>query len=67
MAERGERLASRSNRARRSGSRGDERRQDLDGDVATEPVVVRAIHLAHAALAEFVDDDVGADREAGGK
>ena len=31
---------------------GDVRRQDLDRDVAPEPRVVRAIHLAHAAGAE---------------
>ena len=34
---------------------------DLDGDVATELVVARAIDLAHAARAERRDDPVGAE------
>ena len=32
------------------------RRQDLDGDVAAQPRVFRAIHLAHAAGADRGDD-----------
>jgi hypothetical protein len=38
------------------------RRQDLDGDVATELAVARAIHLAHAAHAERRDDRVRPER-----
>ena len=35
--------------------------EDLDGDVASEAGITRAIHLAHAAFAEFGDDFIGAD------
>ena len=44
--------ASRSKRATRSGSSREGRGQDLDGDVAAEPRVARAVHLAHAAGAQ---------------
>ena len=46
------RCASRSNRARRSGSSGKDRRQDLDRDFASQCHVARAIDLAHASGAE---------------
>jgi hypothetical protein len=36
-------------------------RQDLDGDVAVEPDVTGAIHLAHTARAEGSEDFVGAE------
>ena len=45
--------ASRSNRARRSGSVSEGSRQDLDRDVASQLRVARAIHLAHAACANL--------------
>ena len=40
--------------------------QDLDRDVALQPGVARAIHLAHAACADSREDLVGADARAGG-
>ena len=60
-------LASRSKRARTSGF--DERcwRQHLDRDLASEPRVAGAIHLAHAAGAERGDDLVGAEAGTGGE
>ena len=42
-------------------------REDLDGDGAIEPAVLRAIDLAHAAGAEGRDDFVGAEAGAGRK
>jgi len=42
------------------------RGQRLDGDVAAEPRVARAIHFAHAARAERRDNLVGAEAAAGG-
>jgi hypothetical protein len=53
-------FASRSNRAKRSGWRRDQR-DDLQGDVTSEPDVVRTIHLTPPAGAEWPDDDVVAD------
>ena len=41
--------------------------QRLDRDVAPEPRVAGAIHLAHAARAERRDDLVGAEAGAGGQ
>ena len=41
--------------------------QRLDGDVAAEARVARAIDLAHAARAERRDDFVGAESGAGGE
>ena len=35
---------------------GDVRRHDFDGDVAVEPRIARAIHLAHAAGSDGLDD-----------
>ena len=55
------RRASRAKRARRSGSAREVRRQDLDGDVAPELAVARAIDLAHAAGAERRHDRVWAE------
>ena len=40
--------------------------QDLQRDVAIEPRVARAIHLAHATRADQGDDFVGAEPGAGG-
>ena len=34
---------------------------DLDGDIASEARIVRAIHLAHAARADQLDDVVRTD------
>jgi hypothetical protein len=36
-------------------------REDLDGDVATEPRIVRAVHFAHPARAKDADDFIGAE------
>ena len=44
---------------------GDVRRHDLDRDVAIEPRVARAIHLAHAAGADWPDDLVLSEARAG--
>ena len=44
-----------------------ERRQDLEGDLATEPRVARAVDLAHAARAEGAEDFVGAEPGARGQ
>ena len=44
---------------------GDVRRHDLDGDVAIEPRVARAIHLAHAAGPDGFDDLVLGEARAG--
>ena len=52
--------ASRSNRASRSGSFVNALRQNLDGDVASEPAVVRAVDLAHPAGPEQRVNRVGA-------
>ena len=49
-------LASRSNRASRSGSRAEARGQDLDRDLAPELGVARAVDLAHPAPAEQRQD-----------
>src|SRR5262249_1653596 len=46
---------------------GEERRQDLEGDVAAEPRVTGAEDLAHTARADGTDDFVGADARAGGE
>ena len=48
------------------GPGGDRRRQHLDGDVAAEPGVARAEHLAHASGADRRDDLVRAEARAGG-
>ena len=58
--------ASCSKRRRRSASSENDGRQDLDRDLAPEPRVARAVHLAHAAGAERRDDLVGAEARAGG-
>jgi hypothetical protein len=42
-------------------------RQNLDGDIAAQFGVVRAVHLAHPACAEGGDDFVGSDTRAGDK
>ena len=57
--------ASRSNRASRSASAAKPSRQDLDRDLAAQPRVARAIHLAHAAFAEELLQLVDADAAAG--
>ena len=44
----------------------EELRQHLDGDVAAEPRIFRAEHLAHAARTERGDDLVGTEAGAGG-
>ena len=44
---------------------GERGRQDLDGDVALESWVARAIHLAHAACADGGDDLIRAEARAG--
>ena len=59
--------ASRWNRATRFGIVSDGRRQDLQRDVAVQLRVVRPIHLAHPAAAEWRDDFVRADARARGK
>ena len=59
--------ASRSKRARRSASSATSARQDLDGHVAPEPRVPRAIDFAHTAGAERRDDLVRAEACAGGQ
>ena len=46
-------IASRSNRASAAGIRREAGREDLDGDVAIEPRIARAIDLAHPACAEL--------------
>ncbi len=46
---------------------GERGRQDLDRNVATEPRVVRAVDLAHAAGAERRDDVVRAEPVTGGE
>ena len=51
--------ASRSKRARQSGSRGDGRRKHLDRHLAAQPRVARPVDLAHAARAERREDLVG--------
>ena len=33
--------------------------QDLDGDIAPDPRIARAIHFAHAACSEQGDDFIG--------
>ena len=57
--------ASRSKRARRSGSAASTAREDLDRDIAVQLRVARPIHLAHAASADHREDFVGADAIAG--
>ena len=67
MAERGEHLRF-SPKSRQSVGIGDEGAgQDLQRDVAIEPGVASAIHLAHAAGANGIDDFVGAEARAGVK
>jgi hypothetical protein len=39
-------------------------RQDFDGDVAPEPGVPCAIHLAHAARTEWADNLIGTEASA---
>ena len=56
--------ASRSKRALRSGSAVNGCRQDLDRDIAIEPRVAGAVHLAHAAGAEQRHNLVYADLRA---
>ena len=51
--------ASRSKRASRSGSAGEQRGQDLDRDVAAELGIARAVDLAHAARAQQRMDPKG--------
>ena len=58
-------LASCSKRAQASGSAANAGGQHLDGDVATEPRVARAIDLAHPARAERRGHDVRAHLTAG--
>ena len=50
----------------RSGSAEKDDGQHLDRDVASEPRVARAIHLAHAAGAERGEDFIGPEAHAGG-
>ena len=59
--------ASRVNRARRSGSSAEELRQHLQGDVAIQLRVARAVHLAHGARSKRGDDFVGTDSLSGGE
>ena len=59
--------ASRSKRARRSGSPATFTRQDLDRDGAIEPRVAGFVDLAHAASAKRAEDFVWAESGAGGK
>lgn len=40
-------------------------RQDFEGDLATELLVVGAVHLAHPAFAEEADDAISAEGRAG--
>ena len=49
------------------GRDGDRRMQDLEGDLAMEARVPRAVYLAHAAHAEEGDDLVGAETATGGE
>ena len=42
-------------------------RQHFDRDVAAEPRVARAIHLAHAAGAKCTGDFVGTEPDTGGE
>ena len=57
--------ASRLKRASRSGSCREQRRQHLDGDVAIEPCVAGAKHLAHSAFADGGEDFVRAQASPG--
>ena len=57
--------ASRSKRARRSGS-SCEARQDFERDVAPQLRVARAIDLAHSAGADSAGDFIGAEPRARG-
>ena len=41
--------------------------QDFDRDLALQPRIFRAIHLAHAARAEKRDDLISAESSAGGE
>jgi hypothetical protein len=45
----------------------DVRGKDLDRDLASEPGVARAVHLAHAARSEQAQDFVGAQARPGGE
>ena len=54
-----------SNRASALRVGGERLRQDLDGDVAIELRVARAIHLAHAAFAQLGEDLIRAERDSG--
>ena len=46
---------------------GDAWREDLDGDVAVQPGVARAVDLAHAARADERDDFIRAEPSAGSR
>ena len=46
----------------RCGGAAGTRLQELDGDLAVELGVVGAVHDAHTAFAELLDDDVAADQ-----
>ena len=59
-------LASRSNRASRSGIAREARGEDLDRDVAVERRVGRPPDLAHPALADLLDEAVMEEGGAGG-
>ena len=43
------------------------RRQNLDGDVAPEPGIVRAVDLAHPAGSKQAVDPIRAERRSGPK
>ena len=47
------------------GVAGQRRRQDLDGHVATEAGIARAVDLAHAAFAQLVEDAIRAEARTG--
>jgi hypothetical protein len=61
MIERGEQLrfAFESRDAR--GVDGDACWKDLERDIAIQPRIARAIHLAHSAFAQQIDNLIGAD------
>ena len=44
---------------------GEGRRQDLDGDIASQAGITRAIHVPHAAAAERSHDFIGPESRAG--
>ena len=47
------------------GVRGERRRQDLDRDLALEPLVARAVDLAHPSGADRREDLVGTEPRSG--